>query len=73
MRRIVFLCSLICLAISLFTFYNIAVFVDETNLHTSMVYGGEIGLALNWLHLLLLGLICLFSGLDLLIHPNDKK
>lgn len=67
MRHFVFWGSLVCLAISLLNTYNISVFIDEHNLHTSQVFGGGVGLALNWIYLLLLGLVCLFAGLDLLM------
>lgn len=62
---IVFVLSLISLIISLVLFYNLGIFVDEHNLTPADVCGGEFELILDWVRLLLLGLLTLILGINL--------
>lgn len=58
----VFLLSLFSLLISLRLFWNLGIFVDEHGLSPDMVNGGTFWLAMDWLRLLLLLLLCIVSA-----------
>lgn len=51
---IILVLSLICLYISLKTFYNLAIYADEANRSPAVILGGGSWLLLNWLKFLLL-------------------
>ncbi|HWK24677.1 MAG TPA: hypothetical protein VNS08_16800 [Ureibacillus sp.] len=61
----VFVLSLLSLLISLKLFYNLGVFVDEFGLSPDTVNGGDFWLAMDWLRLLLLVLLCVVSGIGI--------
>lgn len=61
----VFLLSLFLLLISLKLFWNLGVFVDEFSLSLDVVNGGDFWLAMDWLRLLLLLLLCVVSGISI--------
>lgn len=69
---IVFVLSLFSLLISLRLFYNLGVFVDEYNLSSDIVDGGNFWLAMDWLRLLLLFLVCVVSGVSIFMGKNKK-
>ncbi|WP_172372376.1 hypothetical protein [Sporosarcina jiandibaonis] len=69
---IVFILSLISLLISLNLFWNLGVFVDEYGLSPDIVNGGDFWLSMDWLRLLLLFLLCVVSGLGILIGEQKK-
>lgn len=58
--------SLTSLFISLKTFYNLAIYVDEANTSPSVVLGSDFWLLMNWLKFGLLALISLLAGIKLL-------
>lgn len=58
--------SLTSLLISLKTFYNLAIYVDEANTSPSVVLGGNFWLIMNWIKFGLLALISLLAGIKLL-------
>lgn len=66
MKVVIFVLSLISFLISLILFYNLGIFVDEHNLSPADVCGGQLELIFDWIRLLLLGLLCLLSGISLL-------
>ena len=68
----VFLLSLFSLLISLKLFYNLGVFVDEYGLSPNIVNGGDFWLAMNWLRLLLLVLLCVVSGISIFSGKPNK-
>ena len=61
----IFLFSFCSLLISLKLFWNLGIFVDEYNLSSNVVNGGEFWIAMDWLRLLLLFLVCVLSGLSI--------
>lgn len=61
----IFVLSLICLIISLKLFWNLAIYADEFNTSPDVVLGGEFWLYMNWLRLVLSGVICVLSGISL--------
>lgn len=63
---IIFISSLITLLISMKLFWNMCIFVDETNTTPSAVLGGEIWLYMEWLKLGLLLVVCVVSGIQLI-------
>lgn len=65
-KIIIFVLSLISFLISVVLFYNLGIFADEHNLSPEDVCGGKLELIFDWIRLLLLGLLCLLSGISLL-------
>ena len=69
-RKIIYLVilvlSLASLFISLKTFYNLAIYVDEANTSPSVVLGGDIWLLMTWIKFSFLGIITLLAGKGLL-------
>ena len=63
---IIFVCSLIALAISLKLLWNMGIYVDEHNTIPAAVCGGDFWNVMNWLRLLLLGVTTVVSGIQLL-------
>lgn len=63
---IIFVCSLIALAISLKLLWNMGIYVDEHNTTPAAVCGGDFWNILNWFRLLLLGVTTVVSGIQLL-------
>lgn len=63
---IIFVCSLMALAISLKLFWNMGIYVDEHNTNPAAVCGGTFWNIMNWLRLLLLGVVTVISGIQLL-------
>ena len=61
----IFVLSLVCLIISVKLFFNLAIYVDEFNTSPDVVLGGEFWLSMNWLRLVLSGIICILSGISL--------
>lgn len=61
----IFVLSLICLIISLKLFWNLAIYTDEFHTSPDLVLGGEFWLYMNWLRLILSGVICVLSGISL--------
>lgn len=57
----IFLCSAVSLFISAKVFYIQAIFVDEHNLSMSDIFGGDIMLAMVWLRMFLLAVVCVLS------------
>lgn len=72
---IIFLMSLICLLISMRLFWNLGIFVDENNLTPAAVYGGEFWSLMNWSNMGIVAVICILSGIGILLdrHKNSKK
>ncbi|MHC1723927.1 MAG: hypothetical protein AB9836_12075 [Aminipila sp.] len=62
----IFLCSIIALLISIKLFWNLGVYVDEANTTPSVICGGEFWLYMEWLRLMVLAVIVVFSGVKLL-------
>lgn len=58
----IFLISAVCLFISAVLFWNQGIFVDQYNLSPEIVCGGNLWNVADWLRLLLLFLLCLFSA-----------
>jgi hypothetical protein len=69
---IVFLLSLFSLLISLKLFWNLGIFVDESGLSPDIVNGGNFWLAMDWLRLLLLLLLCVVSGISIFRAKQNK-
>lgn len=63
---IIFILSLIALFISIRLFWNLGIFVDEYNVSSDIVSGGDFWLYMDWLRLLLLFIICIVSGINIL-------
>ena len=63
---IIFVCSLIALAVSLKLLWNMGIYVDEHNTNPAAVYGGDFWNMMSWFRLLLLGAITVVSGVQLL-------
>lgn len=63
---IIFILSLIALLISIRLFWNLGIFVDEYNVSSDIVSGGDFWLYMDWLRLLLLFIICIVSGINIL-------
>ena len=73
---IIFLISVVSLAISLYLFYNMGIFVDEHNTTPAAVCGGTLGLIADWCRLFLLFALSVLSGIKLFKKNrgvNDKK
>jgi hypothetical protein len=68
----VFLLSLFSLLISLKLFWNLGIFVDEYGLSPDIVNGGDFWLAMDWLRLLLLLLLCAVSGISIFRAKQNK-
>lgn len=68
----VFLLSLFSLLISLKLFWNLGVFVDANSLSPDIVNGGDFWLAMDWLRLLLLLLLCVVSGISIFRGKQNK-
>lgn len=68
---VVFILSILSLLISVKLFWNTAIFVDEYNLSSAIVDGGEFWLSMDWLRLFLLLLLCVLSGIG--IFKSDKE
>lgn len=62
---IVFLLSFVSLVISIKLFWNSGIFVDEYNLSTSIVNGGDFWVMMDWLRLILLFLLSVISGINI--------
>lgn len=60
-----FVFSVVALAISLRLFWNMGIYVDQYNTNLSTVCGGDFWLYMEWLRLGLLGIITLISGIKL--------
>lgn len=69
---ILFMLSLFLLAISLKLFWNLSIFADEYNSSPIIINGGEFWLAMDWLRLLLLFLMCIASGISIFRVDKDK-
>lgn len=68
----VFLLSLFSFLISLKLFWSLGVFVDEKGLSPDVVNGGDFWLAMDWLRLFLLFLLCVVSGISLFKKEQNK-
>lgn len=66
MKVIIFLSSLAGFVISLYLQYISGYVIDEHNLSGASYYGGELGLAVSWLRLLVLLVCAAVSGAMLL-------
>ena len=62
---IILVLSLFSLLISLKTFYNLCIYVDEVNTNPSIILGGDMWLLMTWIKFLLLGVISLLAGINL--------
>jgi len=62
---VVFVLCLISLIISVSSFSNIARYVSEYNASPTQIYGGEFGLYMAWLELIVLFMLFLITGLRL--------
>lgn len=62
---LMFLLSLVVLIISMRLFYNLAVYCDEYNASPDLIYGGNWGVILEWVKLIILFLMCVLSGIRL--------
>lgn len=60
------------LLISLKLFWNSGIFVDEYGLSPDIVNGGDLWLAMDWLRLLLLLLLCVVSGISIFRVKQNK-
>ncbi len=58
--------SLTSLFISLKTFYNLSIYVDEVNTSPSVILGSDFWLLMNWMKFGLLALISLLAGIKLI-------
>lgn len=67
----IFICSSVSLYISAKVFYNLGIFVDEYNLSPSAVLGGDFWVAMNWLRLLLLAVVCIVSFIKIFHRKNN--
>lgn len=67
----VFILSLFSLLISLKLFWNLGVFVDEYGLSPDVVDGGDFWLAMDWLRLFILFLLCVISGFSILKNRKE--
>lgn len=61
----IFVISIISLIITCKLFYNMAIFCDEYNTTPSVICGGNLGLALDWIRLFLLAALSIVSGIRL--------
>ncbi|GAB6169517.1 hypothetical protein JCM1393_19770 [Clostridium carnis] len=61
----IFVLSVLCLVISLKTFWNMGIYVDEFNTSPDIVLGGNFWLYMNWLKLVCSALICILSCINL--------
>ena len=61
----IFILSIICLIITCKLFWNLAIYIDEFNISTDIVLGGEFYLYMNWFKIGALALICILSGINL--------
>lgn len=59
---LIFLMSAVSLLISVILFWNQGIFVDEHNLSPEILCGGSFWNAMDWLRLLILFLLCIFSA-----------
>ena len=55
--------SMICLIISIKTFYNLGIYVDEYNTSPSGVLGGEIWVYSQWINFGVNAIICILAGI----------
>jgi multisubunit Na+/H+ antiporter MnhB subunit len=60
---VIFILSLISLFISVITFWNTAIYVDDFGASPTAIYGGDFWLNMAWLHLGLLLVVCVISGI----------
>lgn len=67
----VFILSFFSLLISLKLFWNLGVFVDEYGLSPNVVDGGDFWLAMDWLRLFILFLLCVISGFSILKNRKE--
>ena len=58
--------SMICLIISIKTFYNLGIYVDEYNTSPSVVLGGDVWVYTQWISLVINAIICVLSGIGLI-------
>ena len=58
--------SMICLIISIKSFYNLGIYVDEYNTSPSVVFGGDIWGYAQWISLGINAIICVLSGIGLI-------
>ncbi|MBS4214075.1 hypothetical protein BGM25_15910 [Bacillus sp. FJAT-29953] len=68
----VFIISLFSSLISVKLFWNLGIFVDEYGLSPDIVNGGDFWLAMDWLRLLLLLLLCVVSGISIFRDKQNK-
>ena len=61
----IFILSSICLIISIKLFWNIALYADEFNTSPDRILGGDLWLSMDWLRLVLSGLISVLAGMNL--------
>jgi formate hydrogenlyase subunit 3/multisubunit Na+/H+ antiporter MnhD subunit len=69
---IVFIISFALLTISAKLFWNLAVFADEHNSSPSIISGGDFWLAMDWVRLLLLVILCIVSCISLFKGGRDN-
>jgi len=69
---LVFILSFVSLMISLKLFWNLGIFVDDYNLSLNIVSGGDFWLLMDWLRLLLLFLLCVVSGMKIIISYKKR-
>ena len=55
--------SMICLIISIKTFYNLGIYVDEYNTSPSVVLGGDIWVYTQWINFGVNAIICILAGI----------
>lgn len=64
----IFIICIACLGISLKLLWEMGIFVDEYNVTPTIVCGSEIGLIIYWLRLLLQLILCILSGINLIVR-----
>ncbi|MDR3277393.1 MAG: hypothetical protein LBT12_01360 [Oscillospiraceae bacterium] len=69
----VFILSFISFVISLFSFWNIARYVDEYNASPYQIYGGKASLYMAWFGLGVSFVICAVLGFKLLSEEKNTK
>lgn len=61
----IFILSSICLVISFKVFWNMGIYSDEMNISPDRILGGEWWLYMDWIRLVLNGLIIILAGINL--------
>ncbi|MBQ8474729.1 MAG: hypothetical protein IJ499_03595 [Clostridia bacterium] len=63
----IFVLSVVCLAITAALFQNTAVFCDEFNTTPANVFGGMAGLVGNWVKMMLLAVLSVVSAINVFL------